>query len=271
MRIAFALLCLAACTADSKGPEEEMPTDGKLDSLHSPTDHGSITFGTAETAQLTTAARYHAWTFILGTGAEIHAYTHRTAHQASTDTVLYLYRKGTTGWGSYIARNDDDGSSEWSSIDKTVGIGQYRVLVKGYATSTRGSFDVTVDCTGAGCAPPCLFGGSLGDLETNPGFSVGTTQRLTSSAGLSALDGQRIVIAMHESAHTDVQTVDDAFAAADQGEIDITQVTQLATGRTFTLVDYGAGDNTYGAIFTDPTADIAAAVHDSDFYRCSVN
>jgi hypothetical protein len=271
MRIALALLCLAACTSDSKGPEEELPVDGQFDSLRSPTDHGAIAFGTAETGKLTTSERYPSWTFQLGTGAEIHAYTHRTAHEASIDTVLYLYKHGTTGWGPYIARNDDDGTSEWSSIDKTLGIGQYRIVVKGYSTTTRGSFDVSVDCSGAGCAPPCLLGASLGDLEANPAFTVGTMQRLTSPAGLSALDGQRIVIAMHESAHTDVVTVDDAFAAADQNEIDITPVTHIASGRTFTIVDYGAGDNTYGAIFTDPTADIATAIHDSDFYRCAVN
>jgi hypothetical protein len=275
MRLAYAFLILAACAADptTKGPEDDVPQsgDGKLDSFAAPTDHGAIAFGAAQVGNVTSTAKYHAWTFALSNSAEVHAYTSRVPHYASTDTVAYLYKMGATGWGSYIARNDDDGTSEWSSIDRTLGIGQYRVLVKGYSSTTTGHFQLTVDCTGAGCAAPCLFGTTLGDFEGNAAWTLGTQQRLYASTGLSALDDQRIVLAMQESAHTDVTTVDEAFAAADQNEIDIQTLTHNADGRTFTIVDYGAGDNTYGAIFTDPTATIATAIHDSDFYRCSVN
>jgi hypothetical protein len=276
MRLASAFLpflLLAACATDtSKGPEEDVPADGKLDSFQAPTDHGSIDFGAAQTGKLSSTAKYHAWTFALATTADIHAFTSRTPHYAGVDTVLYLYKKTSTGsWGSYIARNDDDGTSEWSSIDRTLAAGQYRVLVKGYSSTTTGRFQLTVACTGAGCSAPCLFGTTLGDFNGNADWTVGTQQRLYTPAGLSALDDQRIVLAMHESVHTDVMTVDDAFAAADQNEIDIQTLTHNADGRTFTIVDYGAGDNTYGAIFTDPTANIATAIHDSDFYRCSVN
>lgn len=274
MRLASAFvpfLLLAACAADTtKGPEEDVQSDGKLDSQQSPTDHGSIDFGAAQTGKLSSTAKYHAWTFALATTAEIHAFTSRTPHEASIDTVLYLYKQGATGsWGSYIARNDDDGTSEWSSIDKTLGLGEYRVLVKGYSTSTKGSFNLQLDCTGAGCAPPCLFGSTLGDLDSNAAWQVDPQQRLFSSAGVSALDGQRIIVAMHESVHTDVMTVDGAFAAADQNEIDIQTITHVPSGRQFTIIDYGAGDNTYGAIFTDGTSDLATAIHDSDFYRCA--
>ena len=274
MRLAYLLIALAACTDATKAPEDGVPLDGdaKADSFQSPTEHGTIAFGTAQTGHLTSTAKYHAWTFVLGTGAEIHAYTQRAPHKASIDTVLYLYQKQPNGrWGSYTARNDDNGDSEWSSLDRTLGLGEYRLIVKGYSTSTTGYFDLAVACTGAGCSSPCLFGGSLGDLEANPGFTIGTTQRLYSPAGLSALEDQRIVLAMQESSHTDVTTVDEAFAAADQNEIDLTTVTHVASGRTFEIVDYGAGDNTYGAIFSDGGADIATAIHDGDFYRCSVN
>ena len=270
MRLAHAFVLLAACATDTtKGPEEDVPADGKLDSQQSPTDHGAIAFGAAQTGKLSSTAKYHAWTFALATTADIHAFTSRTPHQASVDTVLYLYKMGATGWGSYIARNDDDGTSEWSSITKTLGLGQYRVLVKGYSTSTKGSFNVQLDCSGAGCAPPCLFGSTLGDLDSNAAWQVDPQQRLYSSAGLSALDDQRIVLAMQESAHTDVMTVDEAFAAADQNEIDLQTITHVPSGRKFEIVDYGAGDNTYGAIFNDGTADLATAIHDSDFYRCA--
>lgn len=273
MRLAYVLLALAACADSTKGPEDNVPTDeAKADSFQKPTDHGGLAFGATATGHLSGDALHHTWTFVLGTSAEIHAYTHRTPHKASIDTVLYLYQMQPNGrWGSYIARNDDDDTSEWSSLDRTLGLGQYRLLVKGYSASTTGYFDLSLACTGAGCSAPCLFGASLGDLEANPDFEVGATQRLYSPAGLSALEAERIVAAMHESAHTDVTTVDEAFAAADQNEIDLTPVTHTASGRTFEIVDYGAGDNTYGAIFSDGTADLATAIHDGDFYRCAVN
>jgi len=143
--------------------------------------------------------------------------------------------------------------------------------VKGYSTTITGSFQLTANCTGAGCSPACAFGTTLGDFDGNPDWTLGPQQRLYSSAGLSPLDDQRIVLAMHESVHTDVMTVDEAFAAADQGEIDIQTLTHVADGHAYTIVDYGAGDNTYGAIFTEPTTMIATAIHDSDFYRCAVN
>src|SRR3569623_1234957 len=92
MRLAFAFLLLAACAADTtKGPEEDVPTDGKLDSFQAPTDHGSIDFGTAQTGKLASTAKYHAWTFALATTGDIHAYTSRVPHAASLDTVHNLF------------------------------------------------------------------------------------------------------------------------------------------------------------------------------------
>jgi hypothetical protein len=272
MRLACALLILAACATDSsKGPEEDVPADGKADSFQTPTDHGALAFGSSATGRLRATEKYHTWTFTLTGDADVHAYTARAPHDASIDTVLYLYKMGATGWGSYIARNDDDGTSEWSSIDKTLGAGQYRALVKGYSASTLGWFLLWFQCTGAGCAAPCLFGTTLGDFEGNADWTLGPQQRLYSSAGLSAIDDDHIITAMHESVHTDVTTVDEAFAAADQGEIDLQTLTHVSDGRTFEIVDYGAGDNTYGAIFADGSIELATAIHDSDFYRCAVN
>ena len=269
--LAVAPFLMFACD-DGKGPEDNVPEDGKLDSFQRPTDHGEIPFGSLTTAKLTAGEQHHTWTLSLSAGAHLHASTSRVPHAASIDTVLYLYKFNGTSWGSYIARNDDDGRNHWSSIDRDLEAGEYRVLVKGYSASTKGSFNLTVDCDGAGCAPSatCVFGSSYGDIEGNPLLVTTSKQRLTSPTGLSDLDKQRIIIALHQSSHTDVTTVEEAFAAADQGEVNVVRLYEPAAARTYTAIEYGAGDNSYGAIFYWDTTDLVTNIHDGDLEHCTV-
>ncbi len=264
----FALL---ACD-DAKGLEDNVPEDGKLDSFRSPTDHGGISFGTVTTAKLTATEQHHTWTLSLSAPARLHAFTARVPHAASIDTVLYLYKRTATGWGAYIERNDDDGRNHWSSFDRELAAGEYRVLVKGFSASTKGSFNLTVDCDGSGCAPAsqCVFGSTYGDIEGNPHLVVSSRQRLTSPSNLSELDKARIISALHQSSHTDVMTIEEAFAAADQNEINLVRLYEPAAARTYTAVEYGAGDNSYGAIFYWNTAAIVASIHDGDLEHCTV-
>lgn len=266
--VPFALL---ACD-DTKGPEDNIPEDGKLDSFRSPTDHGVISFGSVAIAKLSAAEQHHTWTMSLSAPAHLHAFTARVPHAASIDTVLYLYKRTATGWGAYIERNDDDGRNHWSSIDRELTAGEYRVLVKGYSASTKGSFNLTVDCDGAGCAPAstCVFGSTYGDIVGNPNLVVSSSQRVTSPANLSDLDKARIISALHQSSHTDVMTIEEALAAADQGEVNVVRLYEPAAARTYTAVEYGAGDNSYGAIFYWDTADIVASIHDGDLEHCTV-
>lgn len=266
--VPFALL---ACD-DARPEEEGVPQDGKLDSFQTPTDHGELAFGASARAKLTPTAAHHTWTFTLSAPATVHPYTSRVPHESNVDTVLYLYKRGPNGWGSYIARNDDDGRAHWSSLDKSLPAGEYRLLVKGLLASTKGSFDLTLDCAGAGCAPApsCLFGSTYGDIQGNANLSVSGTQTLTSGAGLLDLDKQRIIIALHQSSHTDVTTIEEAFAAADQGEINITRLYEPAAARTYTAIEYGAGDNSYGAIFYWDSTQLVSSIHDGDLEGCTV-
>jgi hypothetical protein len=266
-------LTLVACDDSGKPPEDDVPADGKLDSFRAPTDHGVAAFGQPVRAELADDARYHAWTFTLSGPASIHTFTSRTPHEASLDTVIYLYKHGADGFGSYLFRNDDDGRSLWSSIDRDLTPGEYRVLVKGYTRAELGSFTLQVDCDGAGCAPTasCLFGTTYGEIPDNARVIMGTTERLTSPAGLGELDQQRIIAALHESTHTDVTTIEQAFAAADQHEINRTIITEAGGGRQFVAIEYGAGDNSYGAIFAGDTTEVVAAIHDGDLERCTVD
>jgi hypothetical protein len=251
-------LWLVACAPSQKGAETDALVsldDGKSDSLQAPTEHGELTFGTSDGSTLATSARFHSWTFTLSGPAQLHLATLRAAHSATVDTVLYLYKRGPSSWGSYVARNDDaSAATVLSAIDKKLEVGTYRVVVKGYGASDLGKFLVVANCSGIGCQPPapapsCLFGDSFNEIGTVNGVQVSSRQKFTSPTGLLPVHELQIVKALHASTHTDVTTVAEAFAAADEGELNKVEIYDAAGARAFTAWEYGAGDNSYGAIF----------------------
>lgn len=150
------LSLLAGCLdgAADKGDEDDIPTDGKADSFGSPTEHGAIPFGSSSSAAFTDAEGFHSWTFTLtGTGGKVDLRTSYTT--LNLDTVVYLYKKTGSTWGSYIATNDDASSSTSASrLARQLGAGEYRLIVKAYKRTQRGPFALVGACTGAGCPAP---------------------------------------------------------------------------------------------------------------------
>ena len=270
---AAAALCAAGCT-DDKGLEDELPLDGsKDDSFRKPTAHGFLELGQGATSVLTDAERYHTWVFELSDTATVDiATTYALLGQRRTDTVLYLYREDWSGWGSYIARNDDYGSTTYSKLHRELAPGRYRVLVKGHAEATRGKFKVNLSCDGPGCARGCLFGTTYHELKTSPALQMVGDLDIT-AANLDTLgrEAQELLVrAVHESSHTDVTTAAEALARVDQEEMNVTYYVEPAGRRTFIAFEYGAGDNSYGAVFEKQTGARAAAIHDGDLYECPV-
>ena len=72
-----------------------------------------------------------------------------------------------------------------------------------------------------------------------------------------------IIDATHQSSYTDTVTLKDAFEAVDQGEFVVRYLKDEKTGEKLISVDYGAGDNTYGGIFS-ANGKLAARIHDGD-------
>ncbi len=266
-----------ACVSEDKDPEEEAPPDGsKDDSFAKPIDHGTIAFGVPAASALTAAEHFHAWTFELTGDAKVDlATSYAVLGQRKTDTVLYLYKESAAGWGSYLFRNDDVGSSVYSKLSRTFGAGRYRALVKGHLAATTGKFKLTVGCTGDGCAPPpsCLFGSTYGDISTSPALHIDFTQTITAATLATYSDEQkrRLVVAVQQSAHTDVMTPEEAVAAVDQGEVNLNYVSEPASRRQFAAYEYGAGDNSYGAIFDNASGALVTSIHDGDLEGCTVH
>jgi hypothetical protein len=275
-KLALALL-LVGCMDDGKGPEDDLDVldDSKADSQRKPTDHGEIAFEAKTPSAITDAEKFHAWTFELSNDAHVTMTTsYALLGQRRTDTVLYLYKEGPTGWGAYVARNDDYGSTTYSRLIRDLGAGRYRVLVKGHSADTRGKFALTVGCDGEGCAPAatCLFGYTYNDIPGNPALEIINTNKIT-AANLdtySAADQAKLVRAVQQSSHTDVMTPAEALSRVDQNEVNVTFINEPAARRMFIAFEYGAGDNSYGAIFERRGDGMVSKIHDGDLEACTV-
>lgn len=271
------VLATGCLDGGGKGEESDLDVvDGKADSFRKPTQHGVIPFDTEMASAITDTEQFHAWTFTLTGDAQVDLTTsYAVRGQRRTDTVLYLYRHDGTSWGRYIARNDDYGDTTYSKLVKQLGAGEYRALVKGYAETTRGKFKLTVGCTGDGCTAPvdpdaCLFGDTYWELPEQTHLQLSTRLKVTPANldTLSAQNQQRLVRAVHESSHTDVTTPAEALSRVDQQELNLTRIWDLDGRRVFLAFEYGAGDNSYGAIFNDTTDARASSIHDGDLYNC---
>lgn len=102
------------------------------------------------------------------------------------------------------------------------------------------------------------------------GDQVLAAEVLTPSSipALSALERAQIVAAVQESTHTDVTTAEEAFDRVDEDEINRIVLRHEGTNQFYVEVEYGAGGNSYGAIFYWGTAHKAAAIHDGFQEEC---
>jgi len=272
---AFAGCAASPNAAEKIATEEDAPLDGAYDSFRAPTLVGDLTFGRAERSELTASARYLAWNFSLTAGSAVTVHTDfAMSGGREVDTVLYLYREGPRGWGSYIAVNDDSRGTLFSGLSRTLEAGNYRVIVKGYAATTRGAFSITADCTGDGCGPAqheCVFGERFGDLA--PRMSSYASS-YTTADGLSAIQTQQIIASMHIARHPEVTNIEDALALTRMGSapelgLERSELYDTLGGRAYTAWRFVLGDRFWGAIFDQGTTNVATPIVDDVFEGCT--
>lgn len=268
---------LVACASDG-GEAFELPetiSDGAADSWGHPTKFGTLFQGVWQFGEIdpSRSMSYPAWSFALGGDAEVAI----ESRQAPTDepelerTAMYLYQQRDDGTWRRIARSDAAG---FGALTKSLGAGMYRVIVKGIATDDTGQFLLRLDCTGDGCAQgaQCLFGDTFWEIrDIHEGALIDYGKRvLTADSELPAPLQAQIIAAVRESSHDDVTTVAEAFERVDQNEINRFRFWDNLAGRSIIALEYGAGDNSYGALFVEDTATVAAGIHDGDIANCQV-
>lgn len=95
-------------------------------------------------------------------------------------------------------------------------------------------------------------------------MNVTSEKRITGERGVDDTLKAQLIAACHESTYDHVASLKDAFEAVDQGEFVVRNFTDPSSGKKYTAIDYGAGDNTYGAIFEAGKTKPAVGIHDGD-------
>lgn len=172
--------------------------------------------------------------------------------------------------GAQVTSKDVDRAVKYA---KTTMIAKYDLDHNGLSAaevkkmSLTGKLAVTLatELKAAAAKTTALDSGTFGDFLDQ----VTTTNRtdVTSASQVDDLLKKQLIAACHQSSYSDVRTLADAFDAVDQGEFVVRQVKDKKTGETYTAIDYGAGDNTYGAIFKTGSAKPVIGIHDGDFEK----
>jgi len=124
------------------------------------------------------------------------------------------------------------------------------------------------EATDAWLDQACVFGERFGDLFAGEAIVVIGERALTSPDGLSALEAEQITTAVHATAHDDVKTVDEAFAAVDEGRVNHVELWDASNRVAYTAYEVGAGDNSFGMIFAHGTTIAVARIVDGDLADC---
>jgi hypothetical protein len=272
----LALCALVACgSPDHPKSVDERPASSRL--ARSPrraVDHGGLTFQSWTPTTITRSAFVHTWTFTLTGRAAIQLRTEASS-EGDIDTVLSLYREGQRGWGIPFARNDDVPDGVRSELELELDAGRYRAMVTGRHPHVVGTFILASECSGAGCpAQPaqCLFGDSFYELLHGGEAEVQSLDEahITSIEQLAdGLSRAQLVLAVQQSSHSDVTTAEQALSRVDERTVRRLSLLEPTSGRRYTALEYGVGDNSYGAIFIEGTQEIAARIHDGDYLDCT--
>jgi len=110
----------------------------------------------------------------------------------------------------------------------------------------------------------------LVELLENPRVAIESHVVLHAGDAIDALREAQIVDAVHESAHDDVTTAAEAFDRVDGGEINVYTLHDGVSGRRFTFIEFGAGDNSFGRVYDEGTTTVVVRDHDTDLLDCTV-
>ncbi len=273
--IASLSLCAAVACGDPDLAEPEVAEVQLLRAPANTSDHGTLELGSSMETELTRQQAAHLWQLTLTARAEVTLHTEPSVAaqpgEREVDTVLVLQHVEASGQKAWLAQNDDVGRSRYSRIVRTLEAGTYQAQVHGFKPSVRGRFAFVTACKGAGCPVPepgCWFGNSFHDLRTHATLEVASEAWIKARKQLSALEQQQVILAVRQSSHTDVTTIERAIAVVDRREVRRMELHD-ADGSVYLAFEYGVGDNSYGAIFAAGSATVLASIHDGELLACA--
>jgi len=114
----------------------------------------------------------------------------------------------------------------------------------------------------------CVLGRTYHEAQYMPDLTLVSRRTITKATQVNRpFLKDQILIAVNQASY-EVSTLEEAFAAVDQGEL-IYSTYRHSDGRQFVAVEYGAGDNSYGAFFAANSATMVANIGDGDLYNCT--
>lgn len=273
----FALLplfAISACSVSSiEGDEPTSQTESAYDTFANPTEH-QLEFGEDSLAVLTADERFHAFDFEISTRSDIRVWTLPAGNPSpAVDTVMYLYKQNGRGWGKSLASSDNARQTVFSEITRNLDVGSYRVLVKGKNANVRGAFRVGFDCPQCLVTSSCVFGKSFRDVRLGLTVKVEkerTIDHVSQLSQLSEIEQRQLVDAMHASVHGDVTTAAEALERVDGNEVNLLHLWDATNARPFVAFEYGAGDNSFGRIYSLNSLDTVANIYDGELDSCII-
>lgn len=126
------------------------------------------------------------------------------------------------------------------------------------------------DAITASAERTCAFGARYRDVFQSKRLLVLSTQILNANSPLSSMEASQLVSAIKPSSFT-ATTPAEVFAAVDGGQVNRVELADRWNGRRYTVLEYGAGDNSYGRFFIAGTSTGVADIQDGDLVQCNAD
>lgn len=275
----LAVAALCACVADDTD-DAVVPElgGGKADAVDHVEDRGALAFGTPSNGVFDEDLQFEGYRLAVRDGARVRVEVSHAGTASKLDSTLFVYGPcdaemcGTEA----IAFDDDSGWSKHSRINGLeLAGGEYLVVVGTRDARGRGKYRLAATCQNGECDPlpvepaACAFGEVYRDLITSADIVTTRRRVIDSPAGLSAIERQQVIAAVRSSAADDVETIEEAFDAADQNEFNVLELWDRTSNRAYVVVEFGAGDTSVGAYFDYGTATRVAVIGDGDLNECT--
>ena len=284
------LLCSLALTAcggaepeGDKGDAAPAPslTGGKADSTDGILFKGSLEVGD-EAALADTFdgdGAFHAYEIELAGGEPVTIEVSQKGSSRGLDTVLYLLgpRRSSGAYDTIIGFDDDEGWGLLSRLEDFTPeeTGNYLAIVGTYDGSQSGNYRLRAVCDGGACIPggndpladTCVFGESYHALFGSEAVAVTSSREIGITSAVTELE-RRQVLAAVATTYEEVTTYEEAVEIVDASVINQVHVWDASARRAFTAYEFGAGDNSYGAILDADGVGVRALIQDGDLYEC---
>lgn len=258
-------LCAAAC-ADVPAADEPRGYDAAITALRGRSAE-ALPMGGALQVSLPAAGRRE---YVLELSASAHVALHAAPDQPRARVTVAVERSGVPEPRRVGSVRGEPGRP--ADLSLSLGPGRYRVSVR-LAGGEPSWITLSSGCTGAGCPDDvlCVFGDHFAERDALPQLELVDELRFHSAGelGPDLVTAHQIVAALHSSSHGDVTSVQQAFAAADAGELRRVRFVARAGDERYVAWEYGAGDNSYGAYFAEGSSRVLAAIHDGDVVDCA--